>query len=307
VVIDTNRLQSDELWAFLAMSPDNIAVLPDYVAMESFKPASLEGLRTQFAILSRFPDQVLILKGTGEVSQLNPDAVDMADAMIDREHSSDFKTFCRLLPLAERSLAVRAQLEERAGWAQGHMEVMLKGLEALGAAMDEFRAPFTATELAAIRRDEPFTQDMARKFHDLADAMANGVFEQMPDLVRPSTENRHDHFIVRYALGYAAYMVSRIRAGAIRRNAAAERNDTIDVLLAVYGTYFDGVMSDDTLTNEVHHVARAILQEQGAALGRPYVPGFMMQVVEYLEAHAEEAPGAAGIADAPAQLSPPRA
>jgi hypothetical protein len=66
-------------------------------------------------------------------------------------------------------------------------------------------------------------------------------------------------------------------------------------------------MSDDTLANEVHHVARAILQEQGAALGRPYVPGFMMQVVEYLEAHAEEASGAAGIADAPAQLSPPKA
>lgn len=48
VVIDTNALQSDELWAFLDLSPANIAVLPDYVVMETYKPGRLDGLQCAF-------------------------------------------------------------------------------------------------------------------------------------------------------------------------------------------------------------------------------------------------------------------
>lgn len=64
VIIDTNRLQSEELWAFLAMSPDNRAVLPDYVLMEIMKPGRPEGVQGAFSILGQFPSQILALKGT---------------------------------------------------------------------------------------------------------------------------------------------------------------------------------------------------------------------------------------------------
>ena len=46
VVIDTNRLQSEELWGFLRMSQHNIAVLPDYVLMEVFKPGQPAEVRS---------------------------------------------------------------------------------------------------------------------------------------------------------------------------------------------------------------------------------------------------------------------
>jgi hypothetical protein len=71
VVIDTNRLQSEELWGFLRMSPDNQAVLPDYVLMEIFKPGQPDEVRSAFSILAQFPGQVVALKGTGSVCGLN--------------------------------------------------------------------------------------------------------------------------------------------------------------------------------------------------------------------------------------------
>lgn len=35
VVIDTNCLQTGELWAFLSLSRENLATLPDYVLMKT--------------------------------------------------------------------------------------------------------------------------------------------------------------------------------------------------------------------------------------------------------------------------------
>ncbi len=40
-VVDSNFLQRDELRAYLASSPDNKAVLTDYVAMEAHKGDTL--------------------------------------------------------------------------------------------------------------------------------------------------------------------------------------------------------------------------------------------------------------------------
>lgn len=291
VVIDTNRMQSDELWAFLAMSQHNQAVLPDYLAMEAYKPNRLDRLHTRFSVLARFPKQVLILKGTADISDLTPDPLDPTQAMIDRAQSAEFARFCRALGAASLSPAIRKQLETRAGWANDQLDVMLDAPEVIAAAMDEFRAPFTKAELAAIRRKEPFTLEISRKFHGVANSIADRLFELRADVRPPTIEERKNHFVFRNALAQTYYMITRIRSGAILRRPAAERNDRVDVLLAAYGTYFDGVMSEDDLTNEVHYVVRGLLREQGAAVGRTYIAEGLQPVLDFLDSHADKAPG----------------
>ena len=85
VVVDTNSLQTNELWAFQSLSKRNLAILPDYVLMETFKSGRSDGVRSAFSVLGRFPDQVVALKATGEVSLLNPDRVTMSEAMVSTE------------------------------------------------------------------------------------------------------------------------------------------------------------------------------------------------------------------------------
>lgn len=284
LVIDTNRLQSEELWGFLRMSPDNQAVLPDYVLMEIFKPGQPDEVRSAFSILGQFPGQVVALKGTGSVCNLNPDQVAMPDSMINEEETSAFPEFLDHLKEAGRGGAVDAALIERAGWANQQMDRILSGFADMAPAMEEFLAPFTAAELRIIRQvKEEFTPAMTQKFLGLAASMANRIFEMRTELVMPSMARRPDHYVFRNCLGYAVYMMSRVRAGAKSWKGSIARNDSIDVTLAAYGTYFDGVMSADQLTNEVWLITRDLLEDTGTRTGAEYLGGYFRDVVSFLD------------------------
>ena len=54
-VIDNSMLQSIDLRRYLNASPSHIAVLPDFVAIESYKVASVEEILKRWAIISQFP------------------------------------------------------------------------------------------------------------------------------------------------------------------------------------------------------------------------------------------------------------
>lgn len=267
VVVDTNSLASGELKAFLSASKANRAVLPDYVAMERFKPGNLEGLRDGLAVLRPFADQVVILKGTGEVSRLNP------DAMIDTEQTASFGEFCHLLDRAlDGDPQLLRQLRERAVWAQAQMSVVLAGASKFSADLAEFEAFFSAADLTHMRRGGALTQAMHDKFDAAVSAVAHSVLRNAPGpLAWPSAGNWPNHFILRNALCHGVYMLSSIQRGIGGRKPDKARNDVVDVLLATYGTYFNGVMSNDALTNQVHHISRFLLETDGVSLPPDYL------------------------------------
>lgn len=273
VVIDTNCLASHELRAFLSASKENRAVLPDYVAMERFKPDNLQALRDGFSVLKPFADQVVILKGTGEISRLNPDVHSLPEAMIDTDQTEAFGEFCQLL---DRALAgdesLLRQLRERASWAQAQMSVVLAGSSNFPADLAEFEAFFTASDLAHMRRGGTLTPAMHDKFDTAVSAVAHSVFQNPPvPLTYPRAENWPNHFIMRNAFCNGVYMLSFIQRGIGARKPEKARNDVVDVLLATYGTYFNGVMSNDDLTNHVHHIGRYLLETGGVPLGADYL------------------------------------
>lgn len=273
VVIDTNCLQSQELYDFLAMSPDHKAVLPDYVLMEAFKPRQWEGLRAAFSVLSQFPDQVIALQGSATASALNPDAVVMADAMISSSETEAFRTFCEQIKAADGDPGIAAELHRRATWAQDQMDRMLTAWSDMETTLAAVSQCFTPADLADMRRDRP-TAEAFQRFVGVVEAMAIKVFQSKPELIRPSPERLVDHFVFRNALCLGVLMVEHLRKGARTRKAKRARNDAIDVLLATYATYFDGIMSEDGLTNEAFHVGRDLLQAWGAKVGGHYLEHF---------------------------------
>jgi len=273
VVIDTNSLASEELHAFLSASKQNRAVLPDYVAMERFKPDNLQALRDGLSVLKPFADQVVILKGTGEISGLNPDEQTFPAAMIDAEQTEAFGEFCQLLDQAlDGDEAILGQLRERASWAQAQMAVVLAGSSDFPADLAEFEAFFTATDLTHMRRGGTLTPAMHNKFDNAVGAIAHSVFQKAPvPLTYPSAENWPNHFILRNAFCNGVYMLSFIQRGIGARRPEKARNDVVDILLATYGTYFNGVMSNDELTNHVHHIGRFLLETDGVRLAPDYL------------------------------------
>lgn len=290
VIIDTNRLQSEELWAFLKMSSSNQALLPDYVLMEAFKPGQPDGVQGAFSILRQFPDQVVALKGTGAVSSLNPDVVVMTDAMVCHEETAAFPDFLRQLKGAGRGGGIDAALAERGGWANAQLDLMLAEFGDMTTAMEEFLAPFTPQELRIIRQEQEFTPAMSAKFFDLVVSMAKAIFAARPEVVAPSMAKRPEHYVFRNSLCYAAYMMSKVRQGARNWRGAVARNDSIDVMLAGYGTYFDGVMSADRLTNETFVFAHDVLGRTGGTVGGNYLADYLKDVAAFLETQAGPGP-----------------
>lgn len=272
VVVDSNRLASDELHDFLAASADNRAVLPDYVAMERFKPDRLDALQAGFSVLKRFSDQVVILKATGVISRLNPDDGDIRPRMTDDEQTGAFAEFCRLVDdAANGDEHIVDQLRQRAQWAQTQMDIVRAGTSDFPAGLKEFEAFFSPSDLKRLRRDESMSPAMVGSFSAAFGTLVGAVFEGAQG-ARPTLGSAQwsESFIVRNALCNAVYLCSVIRRGVTARNADKARNDVIDVILATYGLYFDGVMSDDRLTNAVHDEARFLLQADGVFLPGAY-------------------------------------
>ena len=48
------------------------------------------------------------------------------------------------------------------------------------------------------------------------------------------------------------------------------RNDKIDILFAVYGTYFNGLMTKDAGLKSVHDEARVLIHHLGGVMPNPY-------------------------------------
>ncbi len=273
VVVDTNQLARDELLWFLKLSPDNRAILPDYVAMERFKPDDLNHLYAAFSPLKPFAHQVMILKSTGEVSRLNPDVDALPADLIDADQTEAFPDF---LDQLERAAAgddrVVRQLRDRAGWAQAQMSVVLEGASNFPIDLAEFEQFFTKRDIAYIRSGKILTNEMNAKFDLAVGNIAQALFENAPTrLTPPDPATWPQHFILRNALCHGVYMLAFVRRGIGARRPEKARNDVIDVLLATYGTYFNGVMSEDALTNEVHHLARYILDPKRVTLPPDYL------------------------------------
>jgi hypothetical protein len=241
--------------------------------MERFKPADLQALQRGFVVLKQFASQVVILKGTGEISRLDPASDNLLFDMIDEDQTEAFHSFAGYL---DRAIAgdgfIAAQLQERAQWAQAQMSVVLEGSSNFGAGLAEFEAAFTKSQLARLRRREVMTTEMWAAFDDVIASLVTGVFEDAPMPLAPQQpETGRDHFVYRNALCTAVYMMNLVGKGVSARKPQRARNDVIDVLLATYGTYFNGVMSEDALTNEVHHIGRFILEQDGVKMGPDYL------------------------------------
>jgi hypothetical protein len=50
------------------------------------------------------------------------------------------------------------------------------------------------------------------------------------------------------------------------------RNDYVDAMLSVYGTYYNGIMTGDAKLHVIHAINRHLLKALGAQLPPPYVP-----------------------------------
>jgi hypothetical protein len=95
-VIDTNFFQDEALKAYLSADGGNKVVFTDYACMEVYKSRTPEFVWKSLAIVSSFPEQVIVLKSTRQIIRLKHSSSGLQKRLHDPVQTRSFQEFCKL-------------------------------------------------------------------------------------------------------------------------------------------------------------------------------------------------------------------
>jgi hypothetical protein len=274
-VVDSNFLESAALRTYLSASANNYVAMTTYVAMEAYKGDTLPWFYDRMGVLAEYPKQVLVLKGMQEVCGLNGRISPSQESLIDETQTRDFLEFCQhLLAAKSGDLSLQSQLLENGREATAHIEKMLLDMPTLASGIDLTAKTCSAAELEILRRRErPMPQildeliqnrQMLQKLIQNVTLMAAHLFKDHPSVTKwPKLPEARDAFIFRYAIcGYVSILMRIGDGGAGKTKPDKLRNnDVIDVNIAAFATYFDGLLTADKRAAEIYAGAEFLLRE----------------------------------------------
>jgi hypothetical protein len=259
-VVDNSMLQSIDLLRYLSASPSHFAVLPDFVAIESYKVASVEEILKRWEIISQFPRQAVVLKGTSAICGLRGRGRGLQARMIDHKQTSAFPHFCAELKQAHKgdTRYQRALLKLSAA-AQQEIATVSAAVPRVMVSQRQLAGTYTQTEARAIRTREKLPQSLKVKFVRNVCLLFWMLMRNHPGVrVLPKDfDEGFNLYLFRFSLCVHIWLLEWIANGSNEQsNVDRVRNDLIDLHVATYGTYFDGLMTDDSKMAYIHAMAR---------------------------------------------------
>jgi hypothetical protein len=261
-VIDSNQLQTEQLRTFLAKSSRNIAVLPDFVAMEAYKGEPLKTIFKSMSVLSGFPHQVLILKGSAKVCRLSGRRKGLQRRLIDESQTQGFAEYVRALQLAKAGDArLQAQIQSLGQSANEHFDKMRDEATNMRSAIEVLGSHYKKEERAVLREKEEYTPEVIGKLVQTVMEMTAVIFRNSP-LGRwpPTYVELSNTFVFRVTFSIYLLGLRRFAQGGLGGMSSEKlRNDFVDMMLVAYGTYFDGLMSSDKNVNYMYQETSLLL------------------------------------------------
>lgn len=257
VVIDSNRLRSDELRTFLAASPRHRAVLADYASIEAYKINPLTTIQKSMEILGEFPAQVLVLRGTGKIARLDSRKPGLVQNMVWDEYTRTFPLHAASIPFIGANEATMVS---------GAIKLHVKAKEHIAdLAPDHFRAfheifsaEYSKDDIRNLRQGVRTPELM---FNMLETAVV-GAAHLLDDERRFDGYDYHEvlnDFAVRNILAKLLLNQKWILDG--RPSLSDERlvNDQVDSIFVAHATFFNGLMSADRGARNLHDRLRELL------------------------------------------------
>jgi hypothetical protein len=255
-------MNSPELAAFLEASNLNRAVITDYAWMEAYKSNSVTGLKRAFSVIKNYPEQTDNLWGTKLVAGLDFRGACLGEKMIRKRAARDFKvTLSQIDRLDENSLLPLTAITPHVLAARAHLEERM-----LGDMTKVMQSLFSDAQIASIRGNDRMDSDLAEKIAYIIEETEKNLSKNFPDKLSRVTKNCYfDTFITRSAVAVSIYLLQWIRDGSQKDKGLKKfRNDIVDLNFAIYGTYFNGVLSNDRNLLRYHEELRVALKCFGA-------------------------------------------
>lgn len=275
LVIDSNQMQSEQLRKFLSASTNNQAVLTDFAAMEAYKGDTLNSIFKSMAIVSEYPGQVLVLKGSRKLFGAPGRKKGLQRRLIDEQQTKEFPLFIKALRIAQTAdPRTQQQVLAHGRASDEHFTKMLAEAEEMRPVFDSLGKEYSKDERAILRNRGSYTPELADKLVktvlDLAAriALSSRLVQRWPTYAElPNT------YFFRVTLACYLMAITKAAHGGMDRTRPDKlRNDLVDMTFVAYGTYFDGILSEDdgvnSMFSEVCLILSALLNAEVPAMAR---------------------------------------
>jgi hypothetical protein len=253
-VIDANFFQNPELENYLKSDKGNMVVFTDCACMEAHKGNALENLPKSLEIVSKFPEQVLVLKGTRDVVKLTLTS-DGFKNLVDTDQTEAFRIFCFRIPrgiLCDVNLV--AQILKQEQFASAYFDKLKNDAAIVANGIEELAKSFKKEHLRAIRKREVLAAGVIDKIARDILWLTSLLFQGHPDVQKiPKAEQVRNSYVFRFAV--SAYILS-LRwisdggPGTVKLDKL--RNDSVDMNYVAYATFFDGILTRDSKMKEIY-------------------------------------------------------
>ena len=263
-VIDSNFLQAPELTVYLSKSPENKVVLTDKVAMEAYKGDTLKSIYKSMAIVSDYPSQVVILKGTRLICGLRGHTKGLQSRLIDTTQTRKFGTYCRKLREAQQGHGdYQRYLLHLGKTATDHINQLQIEASQIASGVIEFGNTYSQEELRILRVSASLPVTVIEKMIKHILLLADAVFSQHPDVKdMPADITLFNTYIFRYALCMYLLSIRWITQGGVSDVKPINlANDVIDMNVVAYATFFDSLLSKDKKALSLYAEANYLLQK----------------------------------------------
>lgn len=260
-VIDTNYLQTEALFNYLNESKENIAIITEYTAIEAYKGDNSHTIYKSIETLSKFPQQVVVLKNTIDICGLNLKSSELPEVLIDYEQTINFKLFCDDLQEAKKNpIKYKDALDAHKIAANAQIARIEKDTPKLQRGLKEAEKTYNEVEIKDIRRKNYTERVYSRMFKNIF-ITAELLLQTHPNVkVRPDAELLRSHFLFKNALCFHVMLLRWISNGSQTSNKHSKtRNDIIDMNFVTFALYFDGILSDDQKLINIYEESKIAL------------------------------------------------
>jgi len=263
VVVDSNQLQENALRHFLGASAQHVAVLTDYASMEAYKGDTLANIYERMAILSEFPRQVVVLKGTMQACGMSGRLSGLQRRLIDAKQTQGFPRYCEDLRRAKLGDRPRQQALVALGLeASSHLDRMLSDARGIASAIGDISKLYSKAERLSVREGFNCSDEMFDKMVRHIIHVSGCLFGAHPAVRSfPSYAELPNTFLFRVSLClYLLALDWGVRGGVKDVRSERLRNDVVDMNFVAFATYFDGLLTVDAKAKRIHDEARLWLQ-----------------------------------------------
>lgn len=261
-VVDAHFLREPALEAFFKASPNNRAVFSEYNCMECYKGNALKNIERSLQIASRFPRQVVILKGAPAIITLQTQRRTTSMDFIDHDQTRHFSQFCDAVrACVNGDVVLREQIEANGRAAEKQLSRIADDSRRFAQAVLLQASHLDPELVRALRRRELPSGGTAAVIKGALDLSVE-LFAGLPVVKSlPPFHELPDSFVFRYSLMGQLLALRWIADGGIQMVKPNRLgNDLVDMSHAVYATYFDGLLTLEKKWLEIYQDASWFFQ-----------------------------------------------